>query len=82
MSEAIEPQKAELFKQQNSLLMKEVTIIQPWLLHHEIVLTLSAVEVDMSLSSDSDDLDPLLIPSPDIEIYYNLPEEEIAYGPA
>lgn len=36
----------------------------------------------MSLSSDSEDLDPLLIPSPDIEIHYNLPEEEIAYGPA
>jgi hypothetical protein len=43
---------------------------------------IALVEVDMSLSSDSDDLSPLLVPSPEIDVHYNLPEEEIAYGPA
>ncbi len=40
------------------------------------------IEVDMSLSMDSEDFDPLVSPSPEIEIHYHLPEEEIAYGPA
>ena len=36
----------------------------------------------MSLSTDSQGDDPFLQPSHEIEVHYNLPEEEIAYGPA
>jgi len=40
------------------------------------------VEVNFSLSADSEDVDPQIKPSPEIEVKYHLPEEEIAYGPA
>lgn len=40
------------------------------------------VEVNFSLSADSEDISPLVKPSPEIEVAYLLPEEEIAYGPA
>ena len=40
------------------------------------------VEVNSSLSADSEDVDPRIKPSPEIEVKYHLPEEEIAYGPA
>lgn len=40
------------------------------------------VEVPMSLSSDSDDFNPLLKPSLPREVRYHIPEEEIALGPA
>lgn len=36
----------------------------------------------VSLSSDSDEFNPALVPSKEIEIRYHLPEEEIALGPA
>lgn len=40
------------------------------------------VEVDMSLSSDGDEIDMLLKPTSSRDVIYHLPEEEIAYGPA
>jgi len=40
------------------------------------------IEVNFSLSADSEDVDPRIKPSPEIEVKYHLPEEEIAYGPA
>ena len=40
------------------------------------------VEVNMSLSVDSEDADPRISPSIEIEVRYHLPEEEIALGPA
>jgi NAD+ synthase (glutamine-hydrolysing) len=40
------------------------------------------VEVNFSLSADSEDISPLVKQSPEIEVTYLLPEEEIAYGPA
>jgi NAD+ synthase (glutamine-hydrolysing) len=40
------------------------------------------VEVAFSLSADSEDVDPRISASPEIEVKYCLPEEEIAYGPA
>lgn len=40
------------------------------------------VEVNFSLSSDPEELDLRVRPSPEIAIKYHLPEEEIAYGPA
>jgi hypothetical protein len=36
----------------------------------------------MSLSSDSDTLDPLINPTPPRDVRYHTPEEEIALGPA
>jgi NAD+ synthase (glutamine-hydrolysing) len=47
-----------------------------------IVLISFAVEVGMSLSNDSHGDDPFLQPSDEIELHFNQPEEEIAYGPA
>jgi NAD+ synthase (glutamine-hydrolysing) len=40
------------------------------------------IEADKSLSDSGADLDPFLKPSPEIEIRYHSPEEEIALGPA
>ncbi|MCJ1402314.1 glutamine-dependent NAD(+) synthetase [Xylographa trunciseda] len=40
------------------------------------------IEVGMSLSSNSEDVDPMVGPSKQIEFKYHLPEEEIALGPA
>ena len=40
------------------------------------------IETPFSLSSESDDLNPNLGPSPPREVRYHLPEEEIAMGPA
>ncbi|KAI9858054.1 MAG: glutamine-dependent NAD(+) synthetase [Trichoglossum hirsutum] len=40
------------------------------------------IEVDMSLSKDSVEVDPLISPSPELEIRFHKPEEEIAFGPA
>ncbi|OBT85228.1 hypothetical protein VE02_05187 [Pseudogymnoascus sp. 03VT05] len=40
------------------------------------------IEVEMSLSSEADEIDLLLHPSPARAVVYNTPEEEIAYGPA
>ena len=40
------------------------------------------VEVNFSLSANSEDVDPRIKPSPEIKVKYHLPEEEIAYGPA
>lgn len=40
------------------------------------------IEVDVRLSRESADLDPLLRPTEPIEIRYHTPEEEIALGPA
>lgn len=40
------------------------------------------VEVNFSLSLDSEEVDLRVRPSPEITIKYYLPEEEIAYGPA
>ncbi|OBT94324.2 glutamine-dependent NAD(+) synthetase [Pseudogymnoascus verrucosus] len=40
------------------------------------------IEVEMSLSSEVDEIDLLLHPSPARAVVYNTPEEEIAYGPA
>ena len=40
------------------------------------------VEVDMSLSKNSEEVDPLISTSPELEIRYHKPEEEIAFGPA
>lgn len=40
------------------------------------------IEVNFSLSADPEDVDPRIKPSPEIEVKYHLPEEEIAYGPA
>ncbi|RFU27523.1 hypothetical protein B7463_g8804, partial [Scytalidium lignicola] len=45
-------------------------------------LAYERVEVNFSLSADSEDVDPRIKPSPEIEVKYHLPEEEIAYGPA
>jgi NAD+ synthase (glutamine-hydrolysing) len=40
------------------------------------------IEVNMSLSSDGDEIDLLLKPTSPRDVVYHLPEEEIAYGPA
>lgn len=40
------------------------------------------VEVGMSLSRDSEDVDPLVCPSIELDIRFHTPEEEIALGPA
>ena len=40
------------------------------------------IEVDMRLSSRSENLDPLIGPSEEVELRYHSPEEEIALGPA
>lgn len=40
------------------------------------------IEVDMSLSSEGDEIDLLLQPTPPRDVVYHIPEEEIAYGPA
>jgi NAD+ synthase (glutamine-hydrolysing) len=40
------------------------------------------VEVNMSLSVDSEALDLSISPNKEIEVRYHLPEEEIALGPA
>jgi len=40
------------------------------------------IEVDMSLSKDSEEVDPLICTSPELEIRFHKPEEEIAFGPA
>jgi hypothetical protein len=40
------------------------------------------IEVPMSLSRKGDNANPLLKPSPPIEVEYHSPQEEIAYAPA
>lgn len=40
------------------------------------------VEVEMSLSSDSENVDPLVKPSSPIDVRFHTPEEEIGLGPA
>ncbi|KAJ8058664.1 hypothetical protein OCU04_012838 [Sclerotinia nivalis] len=40
------------------------------------------IEAGMSLSSDAEDVNPLVQPSKEISIKYHVPEEEIALGPA
>ncbi|MCJ1432147.1 glutamine-dependent NAD(+) synthetase [Xylographa pallens] len=40
------------------------------------------IEVGISLSSNSEDVDPMVGPSKEIEFRYHVPEEEIALGPA
>lgn len=40
------------------------------------------IEVDTSLSKDSEEVDLLISTSPELEIKFHRPEEEIAFGPA
>ena len=44
--------------------------------------TYQRIETDFSLSSDRDDFDSSIAPSPKLRARYHLPEEEIGMGPA
>jgi NAD+ synthase (glutamine-hydrolysing) len=80
---ALEPPNPETFRPQSShhMVNQQPHIISSCWVHVLTALT-ERIEVEMSLSSDAEDVDPRISPSRPIEVHYHLPEEEIAFGPA